>query len=189
MTVSTCRTGDRTSQRVSALERELVELRAQLGRWQRFEPPLWAIGQTPWLDVEMGGGASRMGSYIRIGNRLDLHYTFTWGSPPWDGHIGAIATMLPPGITAAPGGNQYFHAHLWTTSGTEGTMDWAGSAFVLPSAEFIQLLFPRWSGDCRLAPYTIAGPTPGSRDWSVPFIGTGYPEGGVLSLEGTLDIA
>lgn len=204
MVVSACRTGDRTSHRVTALENELEDLKQQLGQWQEFTPPLEATGMAPLrasLDhmttqadprartpINLGAGGTRRGWFIRIGNRMHVRYAFTWGSPPWDGETGAVVSELPPGVATDPGGIHYFHGHLWTTSGTEGNMDFAGSAFIHPGGRTVYWLFPRNAADCRLRLYTIAGPTAGSRSWSVPYIRTGWPEGGILTLQATLDI-
>lgn len=204
MTISACRTGDRTSQRVTALENELKELKAELGQWEEFEPPLWATGLEPsgaslnhaaaQADsrareaINLGTGGTRRGWFIRIGNRMHVRYAFNWGSPPWDGKTGTVVTELPPGVSTDPGGIHYFHGHLWTTSGSEGNMDFVGSAFIHPGGRTIYWLFPRSASDCRLRQYTIAGPTAGSRSWSVPYIATGWPEGGILTLQGTLHV-
>lgn len=204
MTLSTCRAGDRTSQRITALENELDALQAQLSQWQEFTPPLDTTGLEPSsaaLDsvtgqaeprareaINLGAGGTRRGWFIRIGNRMHLRYAFAWGSPPWDGNIGTVISELPPDVRTDPGGIHYFHGHLWTTSGTEGNMDFVGSAFIHPGDRIIYWLFPRNAADCRLRQYTIAGPTAGNQAWSVPYIHTGYPEGGILTLQATLDV-
>lgn len=206
MTSTACRTGDRTSQRVTALENELEAFRRELGEWQTFDPGLWTVGyrraeqkDSGGLDqvaadafgsVNLGTGGSRTCWYLRIGDRLHVRYAFQWGQPPWDAGAGRVITSMPPGTLGATSGSQYLHCHLWTTSGNEGNMDFLGSALVHPTGrEYVQPMFPFSAVDCRLGHYAIAGPAPGQRDWSVPYIASGWPEGGILAIQGTLDIS
>lgn len=205
MTSTACRIGDRSSQRVTALEEELERYRAALGTWQTFQPGLWTLGYRSTeaaaasseleqpraqVPVNLGTGGTRTGWYLRIGDRLHVRYAFTWGQRPWDAGPGRVVTEMPPGMLGEASASQYVHCHLWTTSGTEGTMDFWGSALVHPGSRgFVQPMFPFSAADCRLGFYTIAGPTAGQRAWSVPYIATGFPEGGILAIQGTLDIS
>lgn len=197
-----CRTADRTSQRVTALEDRVTALERQLGTWVEFEAPLWSTGFAPFAaesprtavepralsPVDLGIGGTRRGFYIRIGQRLHVRYLFSWGEAPWFGGVGAIMTQLPLGLVAT-GGHQYFHAQLWTRSGTMGSLDWAGSALVQDNEPWMYWMFPRSTTDCRVSFYSIGGPQPGEQTWSVPHTPGGYPEGGLLACNGTLDVA
>lgn len=184
-----CRTGDRTFQQVAALEN-------QLGQWRAFTPPLWAThaidGSTDrdqWTEVNLGAGGARNGWFMRIGDRLVIRYAFSWGQAPWYAAPGRIVTDLPSGLLGERTAAQYLHCHLWTTSGTEGRMNFVGSGLVSPGSEIVQPMFPNHAQDCRLDFYAIAGPADGQRDWSVPYIVTGFPEGGLLAIQGTLQLA
>lgn len=197
MNTTTCPTGDRSSQRASALERDIAELRgeweawrAQLGVWQSYTPPLDVYtSNNQRIPVNLGTGGVRQGFYIRVGSRLHLRMVFYWGQPPYDAAAGRVITELPPGMTAT-GGHHYLHTHLWTTSGTEGAMDWAGSALIQPGTPtWLQPMFPYSKLDARLGFYTIAGPTPGNNTNSVPYIASGFPEGGLLVIQGTVQLA
>ncbi|MHA6797994.1 hypothetical protein [Bounagaea algeriensis] len=196
---TTCSTGERSAQRASALERDIAELRrewqvwrAQLGQWESYTPPLYSLGQSgdQRIPVNLGTGGSRNGWYIRVGERLHLRVAFGWGQPPFDAGPGRVISELPPGLsTPSDGGNHYLHAHLWTTSGTEGFMDWAGSALLHPGAPtWLQPMFPFNKVDARLGFYTIAGPTAGDNANSVPYIASGFPEGGTLVIQGTVQL-
>lgn len=197
MTTTTCSTGDRSSQRASALERDIAELRSewaawrtQLGEWQSYTPPLDVARDGQRFPVNLGTGGVRQGFFIRVGNRLHLRLAFRWGQPPYDAAAGRVITELPPGVTTSTaGGNHYLHTHLWTTSGTEGNMDWAGSALIAPGAPtWLQPMFPFNKLDARLGFYVIAGPTPGDNTESVPYIASGFPEGGTLVIQGTVQL-
>lgn len=197
MAIHTCRSGDRSFQRITSVENDLAELHGTLEQWQTFTPRLWATrsitGDTPpeqWSEVNLGTGAIRQCWFMRIGHRLQIRYVFQWGQPPWYAAPGRIATELPPGLAGESSASQYMHAHLWTTSGTEGEMNFAGSALVHAVANrYVQPMFPFHAQDCRLGHYAIAGPADGQRDWSVPYIRTGFPEGGLLDVQGTLNLA
>ncbi|WP_461153016.1 hypothetical protein, partial [Saccharopolyspora tripterygii] len=100
MNTTTCPTGDRSSQRASALERDIAELRgeweawrAQLGVWQSYTPPLDVYSNNQRIPVNMGTGGVRQGFYIRVGSRLHLRMVFYWGQPPYDAGLSMSLCM------------------------------------------------------------------------------------------------
>lgn len=186
---TTCRTGDRTFQRLTALEN-------QLGQWRSCTSHLWATrsidGSTDpsqWAVVDLGEGGIQKCWYIRIGQRLHPHYAIQWGTPRWYAAPGRIMADLPPNVVGENTASQYLHFHLWTTSGTAGPMNFVGSALVRPgpgSNLLVQPMFPFSARDYRLGQYAIAGPADGQRAWSVPYIATGFPDGGLLEIQAGL---
>lgn len=193
---TTCSSGEPTSQRLTALRREYERMRAEfaawqadLGEWHAYTPPLVSLGQTgtQQTPVNLGTGSQRHGWFIRIGQRLHLHCEFLWGSPPFDAGAGQVVSELPAGLRTPPGSHHFLHNHLWTTSA--GYADWWGSTLIQPDSTRLQPMFSYSQGDTRLGLYTIAGPNPGDRAWSVPSIPSGWPEGGLLELFGTITVS
>ena len=141
--------------------------------------------------VNMGTGSSAHCRFIALGKTLQLHYMFTWGSPPFNGGTGVVRTTLPPGYTAALLGDQRLLCHLWARSpGTPGTAphtDWSGNALVRPNQNIIYPMFTKTTTNAQIGFYVIAI-TAGVANQGTPLVPSGFGEGGKLEIHGTIEI-
>ncbi|MGH4013173.1 MAG: hypothetical protein ACRDSL_04425 [Pseudonocardiaceae bacterium] len=110
--------------------------------------------------VSMGTGASAQCRYIALGKTLQLHYMFSWGTPPYNGGTGYVRTTLPPGYTSSLLGDQRLLCHLWARSpgdpNTAPASDWNGSAYIWPNTNILRPQFTKSASNAAMGNYIIA---------------------------------
>lgn len=148
-----------------------------------------SLGASP---VGLGTGSRSLCTYSRLGKIVQIRYDFVWGTAPYNGGTGRIYTTLPPGMVATdtynePGGTDHrLPAHLWTTS--TGFQDWLGTALIGPGDNLVFPFFTVSPTDTSIHWYRIAQPPAGGAGTGLPFVSGGYPEGGLLIINGLLEI-
>jgi len=157
--------------------------------WTQTTAVLTVISGT---SIGLGTGGSQIVRYKRTGNDLAVSYAFNWGSAPFSNPAGSVVTALPNGVVTPPGRDQWIPCHLWVNDPTSGvTLDFAGMALVNAGSNQLRPFFPRLAGSLlnaiSIQPYLIAtGAGPGV---GCPAIPAGYPIGGALHINGTLELA
>lgn len=159
--------------------------------WTQFTPRLIATGTG--TDISIGTGATYIGRYQITGKMMTFNIYFKWGTAPYNGATGDIFTYLPTGVYATSAYTQWVLCHLYVnTSAYSG--DFNGQAGIGGSfgTQKLQPMFPiNVVTNNNLANYRVAT-TSGTTDGksSVPniFNPNGFPEGGALSLSGTIEI-
>lgn len=167
--------------------------RVGTGIFNTWEPPLYyegTFGSYGENDVGLGLGATKRCDWFLVGNIMFLRYWFDWGTNStapnnWYGGQSRIYTKLPPGFVAADTGDTRMPAHLWTTQVAD--MDWAGSALVASGSNRVWPFFPKDDVDCRLSWYRITDAT-GNAGTGVPLIDGSFPEGGHLTISGSVEV-
>lgn len=160
-----------------------------------WTPPLYfegAFGSLGTTSVGLGTGGSKQCTYSITGKIVQIRYQFDWGTAPYNGGTGRIYTTLPPGMVATDtyaeqGGTDHrIPAHLLTTS--TGAQDWLGTALVSPGDTRVWPFFTISPTNTGINWYSIAVHPGGGTGTGVPFISGGYPEGGLLTINGLLEI-
>lgn len=160
--------------------------------WTQFTPTLQYAGSPGPPSqaagtVNLGSGASAVGRYIQVGKRLDINYTFVFGTTGLDGGSGAITTQLPGGFVSRAAAETHIVSYLFTGAGD--TTSWGGVCWVPANSTTLQPRFSISPSDCRLGNYRIAG-TAGTPGTGIPYTPGGYPGGpsAILSINGTIEI-
>lgn len=156
--------------------------------WSQFTPTLLyaGAGATPAGTANLGSpGAIAICRYRLVGKTLDLSYYFHWGTSGYSGGVGYLYTTLPAGLTGVAR-TQWMGAHLWVNTAASQA-NWQGQTLLLSGDSKLQPWFSLTSTDTRMGQYTVSNPsaTPGS---GIPQITGGYPEGGELTITGTIEV-
>lgn len=152
--------------------------------WNQFSPVLFAT--TSATNVNLGTGGQYVGRWQVTGKRLDLNYYWHWGTSGYNGGWGPIISYLPSGLVSAPY-NQWINSHLWVHN-TALTADFAGEALVGASSNIVRPWFPINLTDNRGAGYQVAA-TNAAVGTGIPLVPGGFPEGGDLTISGSIEIA
>lgn len=114
-------------------------------------PAVWSSWSAPLKYAGSGGigpGTVNLGSggfancrYMLIGKRLDVAYTFTWGSTGFGAGAGPINTTLPPGMISR-NLNETHIPCVWYT-GTTTHYVFAGMCFIASNSNVLQPRFPQ----------------------------------------------
>jgi hypothetical protein len=156
--------------------------------YTQMTPTLFAFGSG--TNVALGTGSTAICRYNTVGKRLDFNYYFAFGTPPYNGGYGQIISYLPTGMIGAPY-NQWFVCHLWVNLrdgvGAGAVSDWMGQAFVGANSNVVRPFFPINSGTQIMAPYQIAAAA-STPNGGVPLIANNYPQGGQLTITGSIEI-
>lgn len=158
--------------------------------WSSWSAPLTYLGSggVGPGTVNLGSGGLVTGRYLLQGKRLDIAYTFQWGSNSFNGGAGAIRTLLPPGMLSRALGETQIVCQWYSGSGT-GTV-WGGVAQVPANSNSVRPQFAASSGNCVLGAFAVAG-------YGGTGAGTGWPlipgqfsdgPGAILNINGTIEI-
>lgn len=182
---------------------------AQASVWTQWTPQLkyggnaGTAGGTPGpTTANMGTGAQMLGSYNVTGKVITLSYSLGWGSPPYNMGTGMISTTLPPGWVHTPnGGPSVIPAWLQVNDTASGSFAFFwGAAIIFPSSSVVWPMFP-FVDTLGLLPgtnttvalpnglgYYQAATTLGVPGHGCPVIPAGFPQGGTLFIQGTLEV-
>jgi len=160
--------------------------------WSQWSPTLKyaGAGGYPAGNVNLGVGGSVAGRYVLQGKRLDLSYTFFFGTSGQQGGAGDISTNLPPGLLSRVGLESHILAVLYTGgSGSGSQLVFAGACFVPPNSN---QLFPRFAlsrSDTAIAGLKNADSS-GAAGTGIPLLSGRYPidAGSILSLTGVIEV-
>jgi hypothetical protein len=123
------------------------------------------------------------------GKRLDIAYTWTWGSTGFNMGAGAITSLLPPGCVSRNLNETHIPCFLYTGSTTH--FAWSGLCWIPPNSN---VLHPRFSQDASHS-YIWDFMTQGFNgvngvNTGVPAIPGAFTDGpaAILTIAGSLEI-
>lgn len=155
--------------------------------WLSFAPNLYyqPSGTTPNFTNICSLGTSPAVScrYNVVGKKVTLNYLFDWGVAPYNMGYGSIFTQLPPGLAAT----QETHLHTSLFVSTNGTW-WIGNTQLTAGSNLMYPMFAFSSGDCRLGYYQGSSTSARTAGTGIPLISGNYPQGGLLSISGQVEI-
>lgn len=140
-------------------------------------------------NVALGSGGTVVGRYLQQGKRLEIAYTFTWGSSGFSGGAGPINTTLPPGMISRNLGETHIPC-LWY-SGSVTKSVWAGLAYIGPNTNGISPRFPISQGNASIWELAVQGyGGVNGAGTGTPNIAGAFSDGpaAVLSIMGTIEI-
>lgn len=190
---------------------------ASASTWNSWTPQLKFGGVAPTSNrgttmptagtsvAGMGTGAVMLASYNVVGKVINLSYSMTWGTPPYNSGTGVITTTLPPGwVHTTTGGPSIIPAWLQVADTASSSFGFfSGAAAIFPNSNIVFPMF-RLSSPVQTIPqtgtsasivldqgldYYKAADQQGTPGHSVPLIPTGFPQGGTLFIQGTLEIS
>lgn len=158
--------------------------------WSSWTPSLTYVGASGVSagTVNLGTGATVTGRYLLQGKRLEIAYTFQWGSSGFNAGAGDIRTTLPPGMVSRAVGETQILCHWWSGSGTQS--NWVGAAFIPANSNSIRPQFPFSPTDARIGAFQVSG-------WTGTGVGTGIPQiagqfsdgpNAILDINGVIEI-
>jgi len=157
--------------------------------WSSFTPSLYYQPSGPGSAVDLtkicslGSGAVTVARYQTVGKTLRLNYFFDWGNSPYNMGWGAVFTLLPAGAFA----KQETHLHTWLYVATNTTR-WVGDAVIFASGNLMYPQYPFSSSDCRLGYYQVASTSSQFTGTGIPYISGNYPQAGILSITGEMEL-
>jgi hypothetical protein len=161
---------------------------ASIVQWSSFAPALYYQPSGTAVDFtkvcNLGTGNAVSCRYQRIGKTLQLNYLFDWGNTPYDMGWGAIFTLLPGGMFA----KQETHIHTKLFVGRSSSTHWQGSCYMLAGSNIMYPQFPFSSTDGRMGNYQVSSTSSRSSGSGIPFISNSWPDGGLLSITGVVEL-
>jgi hypothetical protein len=158
--------------------------------WSSWTPSLTyaGAGGVSAGTVSLGSGGVVTGRYMLQGKRLEIAYTFQWGTSGFTAGEGAIQTTLPPGMTSRSVGETQILCQWF--SGTTSQTIWSGSAFVPANSNAIRPQFPISAATCNLLPFQVGGNGGTGVGTGVPLISGSFSDGpgAILNINGTIEI-
>jgi hypothetical protein len=159
--------------------------------WSSWSPVLHCngAGGISAGTVNLGTGGTVVGRYLQQGKRLDIAYTFTWGSAGFSAGAGPINTTLPPGFVSRNLGETHIPC-LWYSGSVTKTV-WAGLCYIGPNSNGLAPRFPISAANASI--WELAAQGYGG----VTGVGTGTPNipgafsdgpAAVLTIAGTIEI-
>lgn len=159
--------------------------------WSSWTPPLNYAGSGGIGSGvgTLGTGGVANGRYLIQGKKLDIAYTWTWGSSGINMGAGAITSLLPPGCVSRNLNETHIPCFFYTGSATHYA--WAGMCWIPPNSN---VLHPRFPQDTT-HPYIWDFMTQGFNGTNgvgtgVPAIPGAFSDGpaAILSIAGTIEI-
>lgn len=149
-----------------------------------YQPSGAAVDYTKVCNLGVGPSVSCR--YYLQGKTLALNYYFNWGTGPFNMGWGAVFSVLPfpGGVNMLAKQNTVLPAKIYVPYNQSS---WSGLASIAAGSNVMYFQFPFTSNDCRLGFYQVSS---NSNQWSgtgVPYIASGYPEGGNLSAVGSFE--
>lgn len=157
-----------------------------LTTWVTFSPQLYYLGGGAYdfsKICSMGTGAITSARYNLVGKRLTMNYFFQWGSAPYNMGWGPVYTVLPTGMYASQ--QTHLHTELFATPNSSR---WDGNCLINSGSNIMQPQFPFHYQDNRLSWYQCASSSSRFSGTGIPLIVNDYPQGGTLSVAGTVEI-
>lgn len=164
---------------------------AQPTVWSSWTPPLnyAGAGGIGAGTGTLGTGGVANGRYMLQGKKLEIAYTWTWGSTGFNMGAGPITSLLPPGLVSRNLNETHIPCFFYTGSTTH--FAWAGMCWIPPNSN---VLHPRFPQDTT-HPYIWDFQTQGFN--GVNGVGTGVPAiagafsdgpASILSIAGTIEV-
>jgi hypothetical protein len=159
--------------------------------WSSWSPPLSyaGVGGISPGTVNLGTGGSVVGRYMLQGKRLDIAYTFTWGSSGFSAGGGPISTTLPPGMVSRNLGETHLICVCYT--GTTTNKGFQGACFLPANSNKLQPRFSAANGNTELFYYQVQGVGGATGvGTGAPLVPGAFSDGpaAILSIMGTIEI-
>jgi len=158
--------------------------------WSSWTPALTyaGAGGVSAGTVNLGSGAVVAGRYMLQGKRLELAYTFQWGTSGFSAGEGPIQTTLPPGMVSRAIGETQIFCQWFSGSGTQTI--WAGAAFIPANSNAVRPQFPISANTCNLLPFQVGGNGGIGAGTGVPQLPGNFSDGpgAILNINGTIEI-
>lgn len=158
--------------------------------WSSWTPSLTYAGSggVGPGTVSLGTGGIVTGRYMLQGKRLEIAYTFQWGTSGFSAGEGPIQTLLPPGMVTRSVGETQILCQWFSGSGTQTI--WTGSAFIPANSNSIRPQFPISAAVCNMLPFQVGGNGAVGAGTGVPLIPGQFSDGpgAILNINGTIEI-
>lgn len=159
--------------------------------WSSWSPPLnyAGVGGIGAGTVNLGSGGTVVGRYMLQGKRLDIAYTFTWGSSGFSAGGGPISTTLPPGMVSRNLGETHLLCVCYT--GTVTNKGFQGACFLPANSNKLQPRFSAANGNTELFYYQVQGVGGATGvGTGAPLVPGAFSDGpaAILSITGTIEI-
>lgn len=159
--------------------------------WSSWSPPLTYAGSggIGGGTVNLGAGGFVNGRYLLQGKRLEIAYTWTWGSSGYFAGAGPITTLLPPGMISR-NLNETHIPCVWYT-GTTTHYVFGGMCYIPANSNILRPRFPQDLTHSYLWDFQSQGFNgtngPGT---GVPAIPSAFSDGAaaILTIAGSLEI-
>jgi hypothetical protein len=160
--------------------------------WSSWTPSLTYLGagSVGAGTVNLGSGAIITGRYMLQGKKLQLAYTFQYGTSGFNSGAGAIRTTLPPGMTSRAVGETQILCQLYT--GTTTALVFCGTAHIPANSNSIRPQFPQSLTQTNIGAWAVSGTqgTAGAAGTGWPLIAGQFSDGpaAILNVNGTIEI-
>ena len=156
--------------------------------WSSWSPPLnyAGAGGVGSGVVALGSGGIVNGRYLVQGKRLDIAYTWTWGSSGYNAGAGALTSLLPPGMVSRSLNET--HIPCFWYSGSTTLNAFAGLCFIAPNSNVLRPRLPVSLTSPRIDGLQVSnGSGVGT---GIPLIPGAFSDGpaAVLTIAGSLEI-
>jgi hypothetical protein len=159
--------------------------------WSSWSPPLTFAGNggVGSGTVNLGTGGIVNGRYLQQGKRLDIAYTWSWGSTGFNAGAGPITSVLPPGMVSRNLNETHILCVWYTGSVTHYVF--AGACFIPSNSNILNPRFPQSPAASNIWAFQVQGfgGTNGVGT-GVPAISGAFSDGpaAILTITGTLEI-
>jgi hypothetical protein len=156
--------------------------------WSSWSPVLTyaGAGGVSAGTVALGSGSVVTGRYMLQGKKLQIAYTFQWGTSGFNAGAGAIRTTLPPGMVSRAVGETQILCQWYSGTGTSTV--WVGCAHIPSNSNSIRPQFPFSASISQIAAFQVSnGSGAGTGFPAIPGQFTDGP-GAILNINGTIEI-
>jgi hypothetical protein len=165
---------------------------AQPSVWSSWTPTLTYLGAGSVTagTVNLGTGAVVTGRYMLQGKKLQIAYTFQYGTSGYNSGAGAIRTTLPPGMVSRAVGETQILCQLYT--GTATQFVWVGAAHIPANSNSVRPQFAQSASQANIGAWAVSGTqgTAGTAGTGWPLIAGQFNDGpgAILNINGTIEI-
>lgn len=159
--------------------------------WSSWSPTLSyaGAGGVGGGTVALGSGSSVVGRYLIQGKKLEIAYTWTWGSSGFNGGAGPITALLPPGCISRNLGETHIPCFWYT--GTTTHFIFNGLCWITANSNVLRPRFPQDTTHPYMWDFQVQGFNGvNGVGTGVPAIPSAFSDGpaAVLTIAGSIEI-